>query len=354
MLHEFYRDKNILITGHTGFKGSWLALWMLQMGARVHGISMEPLSTQDHFVVTDLQKSLDHRICDIRDRQLFTSHIQDIKPQLIFHLAAQPIVLDSYEDPITTYETNIMGTTNLLEAARSVDSVQGIVVITTDKCYENREWEHAYCESDALGGFDPYSSSKAAAEIVAQAYYRSFFKDANVALATARAGNVIGGGDWQQHRLIPDLMRAAQSGETMHIRNPASVRPWQHVLEPLAGYLELGKAMLENGAKYSGAWNFGPSVNSSVPVKEVMNLASQQFPRLPVTFGTAEEGRHEAQLLMLDSSKASQLLGWETVLTLEQTIGMTVEWYQGYLDQGEMRSISQQQISNYEDLRSNV
>jgi CDP-glucose 4,6-dehydratase len=354
MLHDFYRNKNILITGHTGFKGSWLALWLTQMGAHVFGIAQPVLTSQDHFVVTQLQGKMDHRIADIRDLNALQTHMQEIRPEIIFHLAAQPIVLDSYENPVDTFSTNIMGTIHVLEAARLVESVKTMVIVTTDKCYENQEWQYAYRENDALGGHDPYSASKAAAEVVSHAFYRSFLQASGVGLATARAGNVIGGGDWQAHRLIPDLMRAVQQGETLEIRNPASIRPWQHVLEPLHGYLQLGRALSENRETFAGAWNFGPSSQSAVTVEQMMNYASKYFKDLPVTFASAQQGHHEAQLLQLDSSKAAAQLGWSTVLGLEETIKMTIEWYQALFRGDNLLEKSTSQIQHFEELKASA
>ena len=353
MLHEFYLNKKVLITGHTGFKGSWLALWLKQLGASVHGLALEPLSSNDHFVATGLESHIQHSVTDIRDLGCLKEQLAGIQPEIVFHLAAQPIVLDSYTDPILTYETNAMGTANLLEAVRSVESVKSIVVITTDKCYENREWDYAYRENDALGGHDPYSSSKAAAEIIAQSYYRSFFKDKNMGLATARAGNVIGGGDWQEHRLIPDLMRAHRNDTVLQIRNPKSVRPWQHVLEPLYGYLSLGQTLFEAPVQKSGAYNFGPAAEASVQVDQVMDIAARKLKTLSLVYDKNGQRGHEAKLLLLDSSKAARQLSWRTHLTLEQTIGLTIDWYQAQFNDGDLFALSCEQIRQYEELVNN-
>lgn len=351
MLHEFYHDKNILITGNTGFKGSWLSLWLTQMGAQVHGIALEPLTSSDHFVVTRQNDHIDHTVVDIRNFDKLNATIQSIKPEIIFHLAAQPIVIDSYDSPLYTFETNVMGTANVLEASRQVQTLKSIIVITTDKCYENREWDYSYRENDALGGYDPYSSSKAAAEIVTQAYRRSFY-NGEVSVCTARAGNVIGGGDWQKHRLVPDLMRAVQANETMHIRNPNSIRPWQHVLEPLRGYLMLAKKSFDHPKACRGAWNFGPDAKGSVSVDKVMQIARSSFKELPVTFGNGEPANHEAELLLLDSSKAGNQLGWYPTLNLEETIDMTVQWYAAFFDKKDMHRVSVDQIKRFEEINN--
>ena len=270
MFEEFYSGKRVLVTGHTGFKGSWLTLWLTIMGAKVLGYALEPNTDPSLFNVLNLQKDIDHVIGDIRDFEKLREVITEFKPEIVFHLAAQPLVRLSYREPRLTYETNVMGTVNLLEAIRQTKSVRAVVNVTSDKCYENKEWVWGYREIDPMGGYDPYSSSKGCSELITAAYRNSYFKNTEAAVASARAGNVIGGGDWAEDRLIPDIVRSLSQGKQIIIRNPKATRPWQHVLEPLSGYLLLGKLLYEKGQEFAEAWNFGPSDSSVMTVEEIV------------------------------------------------------------------------------------
>jgi CDP-glucose 4,6-dehydratase len=338
-----YAGRRVLVTGHTGFKGSWLTLWLEELGARVTGISLPPATTPNHWDLLDLQVE-DLRL-DVRDAAPLTRKLAELRPEIVFHLAAQPLVRRSYRDPLETWSTNVMGTANLLEACRLTPSVRGIVVVTTDKVYENSEWHWGYREIDRLGGHDPYSASKAAAELVAESYRKSFFSgDGAPLLATVRAGNVIGGGDWSQDRLIPDAVRSIASGESLEIRSPFSTRPWQHVLECLSGYLLLGELLLEGEKDCAEAWNFGPSPEDNRSVSEVLSMLSRhwegfQWHRSPhPTF-------HEAGQLYLDSSKARTSLGWRPVWGLEKALEQTARWYREQLEHN--RAATRDQLHNY-------
>lgn len=335
----------MLVTGHTGFKGSWLALWLEHLGARVTGYALAPATDPSHIGLLDL--GLDSVLGDLRDVERLRRTVERAEPEVVFHLAAQPIVLDSYTDPVGTFETNVLGTAHLLEACRHVQSVRAVVVITTDKCYENREWLWGYRESDPLGGHDPYSASKACAELVTASYRRSFFQalEGGARVASARAGNVIGGGDWSDHRLVPDVMRAASRGEAVTIRNPRSSRPWQHVLEPLAGYLVLGGGLLEGCADCEGAWNFGPDLDANLTTGELFEVMQRSWPEIRCEVASVPDAPHEAGLLMLDSTKARRALPWRPVWDLETTVAATVEWYREFYQHG--HAITERQIAQY-------
>lgn len=324
-----FAGKRVLVTGHTGFKGAWLALWLTQLGAEVSGFALEPPSDPSVFDDARLAELLTaHRIGDIRDTEALSAFVAEVRPEVVLHLAAQPLVRDSYDDPVGTYATNVMGTVHLLEAVRACDSVRAVVSVTSDKCYENREWEYSYRENDAMGGFDPYSSSKGCAEIVTTAYRRSFFSAPGSArIASARAGNVVGGGDWARDRIVPDCIRALGRGEAVVLRNPDAVRPWQHVLEPLAGYLTLAASLLEDGAAV-GAWNFGPDPDGGVPVRDVVEklLAAWGSGSWELDPAAASQP-HEAKLLRLDSTKARTQLGWRPVWDIAETLSKTAAWY---------------------------
>lgn len=324
-----YSKLPVLVTGHTGFKGSWLCLWLRELGAQVSGIARDPDSTPNHWNLLQLDV-LDRRV-DVRDFASLSQAIDSIRPAIVFHMAAQPLVRRSYRDPLETWSTNVMGTANVLEACRGTASVRAIVIITTDKCYENREWHWGYRESDQLGGHDPYSASKAAAELVAASYRTAFWGGSNGAplLATARAGNVIGGGDWSEDRLIPDLVRALAAQQPLEIRSPQATRPWQHVLEPLSGYLALGQRLIEGNAQFAQAWNFGPDLEGNQSVREILEGLRAHWPQLEWRLGNSLHP-HEAKLLYLDSSKARQELGWKPVWGLERTLAATADWYRDH------------------------
>jgi CDP-glucose 4,6-dehydratase len=338
MFNSCYNGKKVLITGHTGFKGSWLSLWLKEMGAEVIGYSLDPYTENDFYVKT----SLSDKITDLRGNILYLDHMKEIfhdfQPDFVFHLAAQPIVRLSYDDPVGTFQANVMGTMNILEAMRSTYSVLGSILITTDKVYANRETIWGYREDDALGGYDPYSASKACAEIVIDSYRKSFFSKKTeenlsfvpAAIASVRAGNVLGGGDWQTDRLIPDCFRSLQQGQPINIRNPTAVRPWQHVLDALGGYLLLGEKLLTSEkANYIGAWNFGPLFDSLTNVETVVQkiLAIWNGGEYVINSPSFHEIKHEAQLLSLDITKAIAKLGWAPILSLDDCLLMTVDWY---------------------------
>ncbi len=318
------------------------------MGARVYGYALAPPTKPSFFEETQLQSSLSSStINDIRDLKKLSQAVQAASPSVVIHMAAQPLVRESYNSPVDTFSTNLLGTVNLLEAARRIDSVQAIVIITTDKCYENQEWVWPYRESDRLGGYDPYSSSKACAELASAAYRKSFFADARVHLATVRAGNVIGGGDWAADRLIPDFLRALDAGKTLSIRSPNAIRPWQHVLEPLSGYLLLAEELIEQGATYADAWNFGPEELDAKPVSFIVQKLCEKFPSSRWQMG-GEPQPHEAGLLKLDSSKAIAKLNWAPRWPLETALNRTIEWHKAWRSGESMTTFSTQQIEAYQ------
>lgn len=340
---DIYRGKRVLLTGHTGFKGSWLALWLHELGALVTGIALSPAKQPNHWDLLKLpcdERRID--ICNINSlRQVF----KDTQPEIVFHLAAQALVRHSYSDPVETWATNVMGTANVLEACRQQSSVRAVVAVTTDKCYENREWSWGYRENDRLGGYDPYSASKAGAELVAASYRSAFFNSENSPLlATARAGNVIGGGDWSDDRLIPDLIRALEKNESIEIRSPQSTRPWQHVLESLSGYLLLGQRLLSGNKAFAEAWNFGPELEGNRSVSEVLGKLQQNWAHLSWHLSKKPQ-LHEAQLLYLDSSKARNQLRWQSVWDIDKSLAMTADWYRAWLQSKEV--ISRQQLADY-------
>ncbi|MBW8049749.1 MAG: CDP-glucose 4,6-dehydratase [Cytophagales bacterium] len=332
LFNGIYKNKTVLITGHTGFKGSWLSLWLKKLGAHIIGYSLREYPNTDHFF--DLKLDIENIFADIRDMDMLKKTIITYKPDIIFHLAAQSLVIESYKNPVLTYETNVMGTLNLLEAARNCQSVKAIVNVTTDKVYENKEQDLGYKETDNLGGFDPYSSSKACSEILTSSYRNSFLNNSihEILIATARAGNVIGGGDWANDRLIPDIARAVIKKEKVKIRNPGSVRPWQHVLEPLSGYLLLGQKLLEGKEVFASAWNFGPDDKTRVEVQNVVKLIQQYWDKVEFKTSAKEQDVfHEADFLRLDSSRAANDLKWASVWDLNKTIKKTVDWYNEYI-----------------------
>ena len=336
MFGDCYRGRRVLLTGHTGFKGSWLALWLTSLGAQVTGVSLPPETSPNHWDLLGLDIA-DHRV-DIRDSQALQQIMADARPEIVFHLAAQALVRRSYRDPLESWSTNVMGTAGVLEACRKTAGVRAVVVVTTDKCYENHEWEWGYRENDKLGGHDPYSASKAGAELVAASYRSAYFSGADAPqLATARAGNVIGGGDWSEDRLIPDLVRSVGAGTAMEIRSPEATRPWQHVLESLSGYLLLGQGLLAQRPGLAEGWNFGPEVEGNRSVAEVLAALSQYWPELSWRVADAPQP-HEARLLYLDSAKARARLGWRPVWTVAEALAATADWYRAYLSDGRIES----------------
>jgi CDP-glucose 4,6-dehydratase len=346
--HSFWRDKRVLLTGHTGFKGSWLSLWLQNLGAEVHGCALEPVTTPDMFTAADVASGMaTSTIVDIRDHKKLGWIIEKAAPEIIFHLAAQALVGFSYAAPAETYAVNVMGTVNLFEAVRATKQVKVLVNVTSDKCYENREWLWGYRENEPMGGHDPYSSSKACAELVTSAYRDSFFSAAGIALASARAGNVIGGGDWAADRLIPDFFRAREAGKTLQIRSPQSVRPWQHVLEPLSGYLLLAEKLYSEGNIFSEAWNFGPPEEETRSVRWIIEQLSLLSRDVTWHFDDTPQP-HEAGILKLDSSKARQRLGWRTRWPLITSLAKTLEWHQAWREKKDMRCVSLAQIVEYE------
>jgi len=346
-MNEFYNEKRVLITGHTGFKGSWLTLWLKMMGAKVLGYALEPNTDPSLFNVLNLHKDIDHIIGDIRDFEKLREVITEFKPEIVFHLAAQPLVRLSYREPRLTYETNMMGTVNLLEAIRQTKSIRAVVNVTSDKCYENKEWVWGYREIDPMGGYDPYSSSKGCSELITAAYRNSFFKNTETAVASARAGNVIGGGDWAEDRLIPDIVRSLSQGKPIFIRNPKATRPWQHVLEPLSGYLLLGKMLFERGQEFAEAWNFGPSDSRMMTVEEIVKKSIEIWGSGSYVVDSSEQP-HEANLLKLDTSKVKQRLNSKSVLSTAETLEMSIVWYQTYYSKVSMAPFSLKQISYLE------
>ncbi|MDQ4121009.1 MAG: CDP-glucose 4,6-dehydratase [Acidobacteriota bacterium] len=347
MTDDFWHGKRVLITGHTGFKGGWLAFWLEMLGAQVCGFSLAPETEPNLFTNLKIESRVRSVIGDIRDLQDFERVASEFQPEIVFHLAAQPLVRRSYRQPVETYTTNVIGTINVLEAVRLTESVKAVVIITTDKVYENKEWIWAYRENEPLGGFDPYSNSKACAELVVSAYRNSFFAESQTLIATTRAGNVIGGGDWSENRLLPDVFRSLIFGKPLAIRNPNSIRPWQHALEPLAGYLLLAEKLYSGEWNFADAWNFGPSEEDSKPVGAVLEEIKRIW-SAPVNWEIAEGNQpHEANLLKLDSTKAKTLLGWRPKLNLSEALEMTVEWYNGFKENADLIELTQQQIEFY-------
>lgn len=344
---DFWRGRRVLLTGHTGFKGSWLALWLKSLGAEVHGYALSPPTEPNLFEVARVADSLaSGTIADIRDGERLTALCREVAPEIVLHLAAQPLVRLSYREPVDTFATNVMGVVNLFEAVRATPSVRAVVNVTTDKCYENREWPWAYREIEAMGGHDPYSASKACSELVTAAYRRSFLQSAGVALASARAGNVIGGGDWADDRLLPDILRALDAGRVLPVRSPDAVRPWQHVLEPLSGYLALARALFERGAAFADAWNFGPADADARSVGWIVQRIASMVPALRWQTDGAPQP-HEANYLKLDSSKARHLLGWQPRWHLGQALDRTVRWHEAWRRGEDMRTFSLAQIADY-------
>lgn len=344
-----YKNKKVFITGHTGFKGSWLALWLTLLGAKVKGYALEPYTDPSNFIAINLDSKVESEIGDILDREKLNKSMSDFKPDIIFHLAAQPLVRLSYLEPIKTYETNVIGTLNTLEAARKCSSVKALVNITTDKCYENIEKNYAYKENDKMGGYDMYSSSKGCSEILSASYRNSFLKDEGFLLATARAGNVIGGGDWSTDRLVPDCIKAINKNEDIIIRSPQAIRPWQHVLEPLSGYLTLGEKLLEGKEEFADGFNFGPESNSVLTVKDIVKKIINYYGKGNVIIHP-DTKFHEANLLMLDITKAKTKLDWHPKYNANEAIEKTVLWYKNFYANKNMQKYSVEQIKEYMNL----
>jgi len=353
---HFWKGKTVFLTGHTGFKGGWLSLWLASMGAKVTGFSLAPNTSPSFFDIAHVKSLLESsRIADIRDLEALQKAISESKPEVVIHMAAQPLVRYSYANPVETYATNVMGTVHVLESIRLAPSVRAAVIVTTDKCYENKEWVWSYRENEPVGGFDPYSNSKGCAELIASAYRQSYFpsdqyKKHQVAIATARAGNVIGGGDWSADRLIPDAIKAFEEQRPLIIRNPLATRPWQHVLEPLSGYLVLAQALYQEGADFDGAWNFGPSDQDARPVQEVVNLLIRNWSSPASWKQDSSLQPHEANSLKLDCSKARQYLGWCAKWNLEKAIEQIAEWQQAFRAVENMQTFSLNQINLYQQI----
>jgi len=351
---DFWKDKRVFITGHTGFKGAWLSMWLQSLGAQVTGYSLGVLSETNLFEVANVEKGMQSIHGDITDVSTLEKALFEARPEIVFHLAAQSLVMQSYESPVETYSTNVMGTVNLLEAIRKCDSVKSVVIVTSDKCYDNKDWHWGYRENDAMGGFDPYSSSKGCAELVTESYRNSFFnpnqyETHGVAIASARAGNVIGGGDWAKDRLIPDVINAFTHREPVMLRNPESTRPWQHVLEPLGAYILLAERLFDNGKGYAEAWNFGPNEVDTKPTGWIINLLASYWKEdARSLIQENNEAQREAVYLRLDCSKAHSKLGWYPIWTIEETVANVADWYLAYQNKQDMQTFSLQQIRQYQ------
>ena len=344
---DFWRDRRVFVTGHTGFKGGWLSIWLQSMGAEVHGYSLASPTDPNLFNVASVCSELaSSTIADIRDYQKLATAVEKSHPEIVFHLAAQSLVRYSYQQPVETYEVNIMGVVHLMEAVRAAGRVRSLVNVTTDKCYDNREWPWGYRENESLGGRDPYSSSKGCAELVTAAYRESFLADAGVAVATARAGNVIGGGDWAIDRLIPDFLRASDSALTLHMRSPESVRPWQHVLEPVSGYIILAERLFKDGAEFAEAWNFGSADEDAHTVEWIVNYLTHQNSNVTWNLDMSKRP-HEANYLKLDSSKARSRLSWKPRWRLDTALEKTLQWHRAWREGRNMRDVTLGQIDEY-------
>lgn len=350
---NFWKSKKVFLTGHNGFKGSWLSLWLRAMGAEVCGYALEPPTTPSLFELLRLEGEMDSRRGDVRDLATLEAAMREFAPEIVFHLAAQPLVRLSYQQPAETYAVNVMGTVHVLDAVRRLPSVRAVVIVTSDKCYENRERQRPYGEQEPMGGFDPYSSSKGCAELVTSAYRRSFFPpqrwlEHRVGVASVRAGNVIGGGDWATDRLIPDVMRAWSAGREVGIRNPGSVRPWQHVLDPLNGYLMLAERLCADGENFSEGWNFGPAEGDARPVRYLLTELGRLWGAGAKWYKSDPEPEHEAQTLRLDASKAAARLGWTPRWRLAESMAATVEWYRAFYSGVDVRVLSLEQIERFQ------
>lgn len=354
---SFWVNKRVFITGHTGFKGSWLCLLLQELGATIKGYSLSPNTTPSLFLEAQITQSIQSEIGDIRDIEHLTKSMLEFKPDIVFHLAAQPLVRNSYIDPINTYSTNIMGTINLFEAIKKTETVKAVVNVTSDKCYENKETLDSYSEVSPMGGHDPYSCSKGCAELITTSYQKSFFNlidypTHQCAIATARAGNVIGGGDWAQDRLIPDILNALSQQQSVEIRNPLSIRPWQHVLEPLSGYILLAEKLFTHGPAFNGPWNFGPNANDEQPVQWIVETLAKKWNGERQWHTTLPEGPHEAKYLKLDCTKTKKKLLWKPKWNLEETLDHIVQWQQSYLLQENVRQLCLNEINEHLNTRN--
>ena len=349
-LVDFYKNKRILITGNTGFKGSWLSLWLKELGAEVLGYSLEsPVSQPNLFSAASLNTIIETKTGDIRNFSCLEETIKKFQPEIIFHMAAQSLVKDSYSEPLYTFETNVMGTANLLQASKSSNALRVIINVTSDKCYENNESAIGFCENDRLGGLDPYSSSKACAELVSKSFSNSFFLESDIKLANVRAGNVIGGGDWANNRLVPDIYRSLHSKSKIILRSPNALRPWQHVLEPISGYLRLAKILFDKGNFQTGNnWNFGPNDTDIKSVKEVVDMFKEINP--DISYEVKKESFHESQVLKLNISKAKEELNWHPLWSVNEAINNTNSWYEGFYIGEDIRVVTLKQILAYQNL----
>lgn len=348
---SFWKGKKVFITGHTGFKGSWLSLWLQSKGANVTGYSLAPPTEPNLFTLAQVKENMESIYGDVRAYESLESAIVCFNPEIVFHLAAQPLVRKSYEKPLDTLTTNIIGTANLLEAVKKCFQVRSIVIVTSDKCYDNQEWVWGYRETDRLGGHDPYSCSKACAELVSTSFSKSFFAERfETVISTVRAGNVIGGGDWGEDRLVPDIIRSIYDKQNIIIRNPDAIRPWQHVLEPLSGYLLLAEKSYNDGQSFAGAWNFGPNHESNLPVSALVDRIVDTWEYEKGWVTQRDNNYHETKYLYLDSSKSRVELDWKPRLSFEQMVRWTVMWYNRYIMKGDMQNITLQQINQFEDL----
>lgn len=346
----FWRGRRVLVTGHTGFKGGWLSLWLRSLGAEVSGFALAPPTQPSLCDVAAVESGMRVTRADIRDLSAVRRAVEDSGAEVILHLAAQALVRHSYADPVETYASNVMGTVHVLEAARLAAGVKAVVVVTSDKCYENREWAWGYRENEPMGGHDPYSNSKGCAELVTSAYRRSYFRGADRHVASARAGNVIGGGDWAADRLVPDIIRAVARGESVSIRSPGAIRPWQHVLEPLSGYLMLAEQLVASGGAFADGWNFGPADEDARPVQDVVGLVTELWGDGARWELDAKPHPHEAHYLKLDCSRARQVLGWRPRLALADALRWTVEWYRAHRSGADMHAFCLEQIARYQSL----
>ncbi len=353
MTPGFWRGKRVFVTGHTGFKGSWLSLWLQQLGADVTGYALSPPTNPSLFEVAKVEGGMRSIIADIRDADALAKAMREAKPDIVIHMAAQPLVRYSYQNPVETYATNVMGTVHLLEAVRQTDTVRAVVIVTSDKCYENKEWPWGYRENEPMGGYDPYSNSKGCAELVTAAYRNSYFNPAKhsehgVAVGSGRAGNVIGGGDWAQDRLIPDILRAIEAGRPVHIRSPHAIRPWQHVLEPLSGYLALAEKLFTDGTAYAEGWNFGPADEDAKPVQWIVEQLTTQWGQGASWQLDSKPQPHEAHYLKLDCSKARAKLGWHSCWNLQTALQSIIHWHKQALSGDNMQMVSLRQIAEYQ------
>lgn len=346
----FWKQKRVLITGHTGFKGSWLSLWLNQLGAELCGIALPPVTTPNLFELADVASCLQNNLIDICDLNLVSTIVEQFQPEIIIHMAAQPLVRYSYQNPVETYQTNVMGTVNVLQSAKNCRSVKAVVNVTTDKCYENKEWIWGYREDEPMGGYDPYSNSKGCSELITSAYRNSFFNELEIGLASARAGNVIGGGDWSQDRLLVDIITSIINKKQLIIRNPGAIRPWQHVLEPLAGYLTLAEQLYCDHIQFAQAWNFGPKLEDVANVETIVKKILSQWKNNDVKWSIQknENQPHEANFLKLDITKATTKLNWYPKLNLDAALKWTIDWYQAWDTNSDMRQITLEQINHYQ------